>query len=389
MSSNLLPLAGSLDELMNRPSSLERVAAPAQKALEAAGGRLVLVGAGPFGLDAARACRKAGLQPVAFADNNAKRQGTEIAGLPVMSPADAVKQFGGSVVYLISVFTSWSLWEQMRGLGVEPISFARLCWSFPEVLFPYYSVDNPAILAESAPAIREAFGNWADEVSRQEFIAQIRWRTSLEPEVLGGQLPPSQTLFAPDLIKFSPDESFVDCGAFDGDTLQTYIERSGGKFDHYSAFEPDEVNFGKLQALAKSLPPEQSSRIHLFPNALGSTTGRIRFDSTGTVASTGGSGDAWVEVETLDRTVAPFAPSFIKMDIEGAEPEALAGGAGIIRKHKPILAICLYHATRHLWDIPNYLKQLAPDYDLYLRRYSNDCWELVCYAIPAHRRVAT
>jgi FkbM family methyltransferase len=385
------PLPETLDTLLAADplAALESIGAPTRQKLNAAGDRLVLVGAGPFGLDALRACRKAGLHPVAFADNNQRKQGTEISGVPVMSPADAVRKFGQSVVYLISVYTSEAVWAQMTQLGVAPISFGRLSWTFPDVLLPYLSIDNPAVLSQCAGDIRRASGIWADDLSRREFLAQIRWRSTLNPEVLGGHCPAVETLFAPDLIALRDDESFVDCGAFDGDTLEKYLELSGGKFASFAAFEPDSANFCKLEARVEALPAAQRERTHLFPNALGSVPGRIRFDATGTVSSTAGKGDIWVDLVTLDDTVSGFAPTFIKMDIEGAEPDAIGGAAGVIREHRPIMAICLYHATRHLWEIPLFLKELLPSYNLHLRRYSNDCWELICYAIPPHRSIAS
>jgi FkbM family methyltransferase len=384
------PIETLEDLLATNPSAaLEAVAAPARDALQAAHNRLVLVGAGPFGVHALGAARKAGLLPVAFADNNKGKQGLEISGLPVITPAQAVEKFGQTAVFLISVYTSDSVWAQMRGLGVEPISFARLCWTFPRLLLPYGALEDPAVLGQCAAQIRNAFNIWADDLSRQEFLSQIRWRTRLEPELLGGYSPPVETLFAPDLITLSEDESFVDCGAFEGDTLRKYLELSNGKFRFYAAFEPDAVNFGKLKALVEEMPAGLHERVHLFPNALGSAPARIQFDVTGTVGSAVGRGNAWVDLVTLDQTVFGYEPTFLKMDIEGAEPDALLGASAVIRTHQPILAICLYHATRHLWNIPLFIKELVPGYQLYLRRYSSDCWEQVCYAIPPSRSIAS
>jgi hypothetical protein len=70
------------------------------------------------------------------------------------------------------------------------------------------------------------------------------------------------------------------------------------------------------------------------------------------------------------------------MDIEGAEPNALRGAAGIIRAQRPKLAICVYHDFRHLWEIPLYVKSLNPGYKLYLRHHTPLEYETVCYAVP-------
>jgi hypothetical protein len=73
------------------------------------------------------------------------------------------------------------------------------------------------------------------------------------------------------------------------------------------------------------------------------------------------------------------------MDIESSEPEALAGGAELLRRHQPVLAICTYHRSEHLWDIPNLIHSIAPEYHIFLRRYAEESWEGVCYAVPEHR----
>ena len=73
--------------------------------------------------------------------------------------------------------------------------------------------------------------------------------------------------------------------------------------------------------------------------------------------------------------------TFIKFDIEGAELEALKGAKGIISSYRPKLAICLYHKKEDYWQIPYYVKELVPEYKLYIRHYSNYSSETVLYAI--------
>jgi hypothetical protein len=75
------------------------------------------------------------------------------------------------------------------------------------------------------------------------------------------------------------------------------------------------------------------------------------------------------------------------MDIEGAEPDALAGATNLLRNAQPVLAICLYHRLEHLWQVPNLIHTLASDYSIFVRRYAEDNWEQVCYAVPRSRLV--
>jgi hypothetical protein len=96
-------------------------------------------------------------------------------------------------------------------------------------------------------------------------------------------------------------------------------------------------------------------------------------------------GSFHVESVPLDLLLADEQPTYIKMDIEGAEYRALLGCRQVIAKHLPILAICLYHRQEDLWSIPLLVRSISDQYSLFLRRYSDECWEQVCYAVPKER----
>ena len=90
----------------------------------------------------------------------------------------------------------------------------------------------------------------------------------------------------------------------------------------------------------------------------------------------------------LDDLLADAAPTFLKMDIEGAEPDALAGAAAVVTRHRPVLAVCVYHVQDHLWSLPLQMAALHPDYRFHLRPYNEEGWDLVCYAVPPERQLA-
>lgn len=100
----------------------------------------------------------------------------------------------------------------------------------------------------------------------------------------------------------------------------------------------------------------------------------------------GGSGNTIVEsgrhkviCDALDSLIE-IQPTFIKMDIEGAEMEALEGAKRRIMNGTPKLAICVYHKAEDIWKIPLWIHQLVPDYKLYLRHHNDDYEETVIYA---------
>jgi hypothetical protein len=94
-----------------------------------------------------------------------------------------------------------------------------------------------------------------------------------------------------------------------------------------------------------------------------------------------------VEVESrrLDDILNGEIPTFIKMDIEGSEPDALIGATNRIKESQPVLAISVYHKQSDIWEIPLLIKSLSDNYSFFLRSHRDESWDLVCYAVPANR----
>jgi FkbM family methyltransferase len=376
-----------LDELLKKdPAMIVNVQKVAFEHLIAeTGERYVLFGAGRLGQITLAGLRKAGIEPMAFADNNPKLWGTKVGGLVIYSPQSAIEQFRTNVVFIITIYTSAPVWEQLSGKGLKVASFASLAWQYPQSLTPHGSVEHPYKIFDQALDVRKALSLWADEASRREYLAQLLWQTSLDPSVLPSHLLQKEIYFADDLIAPLKEEVFVDCGAFDGDSLQEFIKRRAGSFGQIIAIEPDPANCKALEAQLSALPIEMVSRIQVVQSAAGSKREKVTFNATGTAASSIGEGSYQVQCAPLDEILEDFKPTFIKMDIEGAEPYALLGARKVIKRYMPVLAICTYHAQEHLWQIPLLIQSFCDDYQFFFRRYSDECWELVCYAVPKSR----
>jgi hypothetical protein len=131
-----------------------------------------------------------------------------------------------------------------------------------------------------------------------------------------------------------------------------------------------------------------TDRIRIFPIAVSDRKETLRFAGDATASSTlDPAGDLEVQGERLDSLLGTTRPSFIKMDIEGAEPAALEGCASLLSDARPILAVSAYHLQEHLWELPLYLAERLHHYRFFLRPHDLEGWDLVLYAIPAERSV--
>jgi len=230
-----------------------------------------------------------------------------------------------------------------------------------------------------------AYTLWADEASRRQYLAELQWRLSLDFSYLTGRTPFEQ-YFPSDLFRLTDSEVFVDCGAYDGDTLRSFIEKKREVFQHIVAIEADSRNFRRLEQYVMSLPGEIANRITIHEVALGATRGTVNFDASGTRSSTVCTeGPSRIIAAPLDGLLDEQRPTYIKMDIEGSEYEALEGSRETIERSVPVLAISVYHRPEDMWRIPMFLAGLSDDYRLYLRPHKLVCWDLLCYAVPRGR----
>lgn len=177
----------------------------------------------------------------------------------------------------------------------------------------------------------------------------------------------------------------LDCGAYNGDSILPICEKIPQDEIYYYAFEPLKENadcirnnseFGKI-----------CNELKVIECGVGEADKMLSFKLPDNGDKEGGrfvdgnesGGDSVLEIKRLDNLNLDIKGTlYIKMDIEGAELEALKGAEQLIRRYKPYLAVCLYHRKNDLLYIPTYLYQVMPEYAFYLR----GGYHTILWAIP-------
>lgn len=182
--------------------------------------------------------------------------------------------------------------------------------------------------------------------------------------------------------RISNREIFVDCGAFQGETAVAFIsfleEHDICDYQSIIEIEPDASN---IQVMEERL--QECKNIDFVKAGVYDKNGQLSFCSEqGSSSKISDSGDVSIDVISLDEYIKDDLPvSFIKMDVEGSELNALYGARRTIQRNRPKLAICVYHKNEDLIEIPRYICSLGMDYKFYLRSYSRCGVETVLYAV--------
>ncbi|MBP3857027.1 MAG: FkbM family methyltransferase [Ruminiclostridium sp.] len=225
----------------------------------------------------------------------------------------------------------------------------------------------------------------ADDPSRNCLDLIMKYRITGDIGILRSCETSKQEAF--ELLNIGTDETYVDLGAYNGDTVEEFLKYTGKKFKKIYALEPDRRSFSKLRRrlyyisaallTAKNAAAWNTDTTLTFYNK----AGRSSSLSAGNSGQTRGRG---IETEaiTVDTLLDGKPATLIKYDVEGSEREALLGSEQTIRKYKPRLIVSLYHRTGDLVELPLLINEINPEYRFYLRHHPYvPAWDTNLYCI--------
>lgn len=174
--------------------------------------------------------------------------------------------------------------------------------------------------------------------------------------------------------------NIIDAGAYEGELLRVLKEKNI-RINKWYCFEPDNNNFNQLK---KNLEQFEKSNIAICENiGLWKENTTLYFEQNDTKSKiVENQTDCYINVTSIDSYFKNNSINYIKMDIEGAELNALKGAIEVIKRDRPVLAISIYHNLEHFYEIPNYLMKHLENYRYYIRHHSIILSETVLYAIP-------
>ena len=342
----------------------------------------VIYGAGACGRSVAAAAKSRGLLVRAFLDARAAELQTVDATDcldPESDSARALAREGIPVIVAVFNFAAdlRPIFQSLKTIGFKrTLTFYEIFEHFE--FEPQFWLTKRSFYAFRADEILAGFDLLGDDTSRRVFCDTLGLRLTFNTALLAD--PDRENHYLPlDLPPTKLPLRMIDGGAFDGDTIESFVARTV-QIEALAAFEPDRGNFSELRRCIGRVQSSVRDAI-LFPCGLSSEIALRGFASGGGAASSlQADGDTHIQVVALDAVLPTFAPNFIKLDIEGVEPEALRGAHECIARFGPRLAVSIYHAPEHLWTLPRLVREIYPDYRLALRYHQFNGFDTVLYA---------
>ena len=174
--------------------------------------------------------------------------------------------------------------------------------------------------------------------------------------------------YHPDIFPPRDGEVFVDLGAFNGDSIAQFVKAYGMTYKFIYGYEIAPDTFRELEENLKNIP-----NIDLRKKAAGAAPGSMFVDFSTDISASfvSDSGESEIEVVCIDDDITEPV-TFIKMDIEGGEKDALIGCKRQIRENHPRLAICTYHGYNDIYTVPRLIDEIVPGYKFYMRYHGGD-----------------
>jgi len=341
------------------------------------GGQIVLYGCGHAAQYYVKYLRKRGVEITAIADKVRK---TPLFDIPVKPIEDIISQY--KIENIIWVISAPSLRKEIRQMLLQYTSENKI-YDFEVELYEYYNTNSQKyrlFLKQNINILADIYADFADDFSRETMLKVIEGR-------LTGNLDAVSDIWMGDqywpegIIHFTEQESIIECGSSDGNTLRELYAELKGKYKHIYCFEPDK---GCEQILKRTIHElDSDGNISFIPKGTYRESATLYFENEeieSGLSKVTECGDTSIECDAIDDEKCGEV-KYIKMDIEGAELDTLIGAKRTIIENRPKLAVCIYHKDEDIVTIVRYLQELNLGYQFYIRHHNCNMTETVLYAL--------
>jgi FkbM family methyltransferase len=250
--------------------------------------------------------------------------------------------------------------------------------------------------------LQTVYERLADAVSRETFASVLNYKLSGKLSYLQA-CTTNRTEDLRTIFSFGGEETYLDLGAYNGDTVQEFLQLTRGRYKKIVALEPDPKNYKKLTDYVRQY---ELKNVTCLQAGVWNDCGSLELNGKGGRQSTFWEADRsgfatqnlsqtcsmkkkvkkqQVNVVSVDAVLGNDHADYMKFDVEGVEKEALEGAAEHLipdgNGALPKLLVATYHHDEDLFALPLLLWKLQPEYKIYLRKHPYvPAWEINIFA---------
>ncbi len=282
-----------------------------------------------------------------------------------------------AIVLSVSTGSPLEVKNTLDAMGIVHFNYLALYkYSGLDLISPPFMSDFKEDFSKNYKHYEYLYNLLEDEKSKEIFTKLINFKISFDFDFMQGFTNNhSEQYFDKEILPKIKNISFVDGGTYVGDTASEVI-KNYPDFKKIYLIEPILEN---MRIAKRDLSKYEN--IEFIDLGLSDKKKTLHFNEEKSFSSIYGSGTLSVEVDRLDAIIDEKV-DYIKLDIEGAEQDAIEGMRECIKNYKPILAICIYHKAEDWYKIPQMVLAIESDYKIYLRHYMEGIFESVLYFIP-------
>ncbi|WP_424689155.1 MAG: FkbM family methyltransferase [Halarcobacter ebronensis] len=280
-----------------------------------------------------------------------------------------------ALILSVSTGSPLEVKEELDKRGFENINYlAFYKYSSLDLKEPPFICDFEEDYKNNKSKYEKVYTLLRDEKSKEVFTKVVNFKISFDFDFMEGFTNNhEEQYFDKDLIPNIKDIVFLDGGSYVGDTLPSIIKN----FPDYKkiyCIEPNELH---INIAKRDFGTHE--RIEFINCGLGKE--KLVCEENSNIKHHGTHDYQALNIDTIDNLIQQKV-DFIKLDIEGAEQDALIGAKDTIKKYQPILAVCIYHKAQDWYKVPEIILNICSEYDIYLRHYMEGIYETVMYFIP-------
>ncbi len=269
----------------------------------------------------------------------------------------------------------WYIFNDYPEIKWRAISDKSIC---PQYSFPEVTVLERRMVVEKFPMACYCISsiNYFDEIENELLDLGIS-----EDQIVNigrkARLIENEMYFDVPEIRPHKNNCLIDCGAFHGESSESFIRWCGNKQYEVLAVEPDYENYVVCNSNLMA-----NNNVKVLNAAVYSESTHLRFNSSGTrAASITPDGGVEIDSVSVDDIAKNKHITFIKWDVEGTEREAIIGATETIKREMPVLAISVYHKMEDIVDLLKLCLEIVPNYKFILRHYTLGSIDTVAFAV--------